>query len=173
MDFNEVTAKYERIIADAKVEEAEIKPVDIPVVSSDSKPLTAADLPGEMPLTNRLDKMTCEQAIWAIANGTAWIAYLKAHEGEVYQPSAKPVEVSDAEKYQAICDVFESVWLDLTENMKRSYLETDQIPVWVETLQWAIKVLPEGYHSLHKTVKIELETYQLEITKREKEGKTE
>ena len=36
----------------------------------------------------------------------------------------------------------------------------------------AIKVLPSEYHSLHKTVKIELETYQLEITKREKEGIT-
>ena len=144
-----------------------------PVPSEVENPLTANDLPFAMPLTNRLDKMTVEQARWAIANGTAWIAYLKANDGEVFQPSAKPVEVSDAEKYQAICDVLENVWLDLTDNMPRTYLETDQIPAWVETLQWAIKVLPSEYHSLHKTVKIELETYQLETTENEKEGKTE
>ena len=131
--------------------------------------LTAADLPANMPLTNRLDKMTCEQARWAIDNSAAWIAYLKANDGEVYQPSAKTVEVSDAEKSQAICDVLENVWLDLTDNMKRSYLETDQIPAWVETLHWAIKVLPSAYHSLHKAVKIELETYQQETTENEKE----
>ena len=35
------------------------------------------NIPDGMPLTNRLDKMTTEQAIWAICNGDAWIAYLK------------------------------------------------------------------------------------------------
>ena len=36
------------------------------------------DIPPGMPLTNRLDKMTIEQGIWAIRNGDTWIAYLKA-----------------------------------------------------------------------------------------------
>ena len=36
------------------------------------------DIPPGMPLTNRLDKMTIEQGRWAIRNGDAWIAYLKA-----------------------------------------------------------------------------------------------
>ena len=40
--------------------------------------LTESDLPADMPLTNRLDKMTKEQARWALANGDAWIAYLEA-----------------------------------------------------------------------------------------------
>ena len=36
------------------------------------------DMPPGMPLTNRLDKMTVEQGIWAIHNRDTWIAYLKA-----------------------------------------------------------------------------------------------
>ena len=39
--------------------------------------LTDKDVPAGMPLTNRLDKMTREQAVWAIKNGDAWITYLK------------------------------------------------------------------------------------------------
>ena len=39
--------------------------------------LTDKDIPEGMPLTNHLDKMTREQAVWAIRNGDAWIAYLK------------------------------------------------------------------------------------------------
>ena len=35
------------------------------------------NIPDGMPLTNGLDKMTTEQAIWTIRNGDAWIAYLK------------------------------------------------------------------------------------------------
>ena len=38
---------------------------------------TPFTIPDGMPMTNRLDKMTTEQAKWAIRNGTAWIAYLK------------------------------------------------------------------------------------------------
>ena len=80
MVFNEVMEKYERIIADAtEARDAKIIPIDIPTVV-----LTARDLPAGMPWTNRLDKMTKEQAIWAIRNGDAWIAYLKTKEGTPY-----------------------------------------------------------------------------------------
>ena len=162
--------EFQDVIADLTRQAVPVPGPECMETGPEAEPLTAADLPGNMPLTNRLDKMTCEQARWAIDNSAAWIAYLKANDGEVYQPSEKPVEVSDAEKYQAICDVLENVWLDLTDNMKRSYLETDQIPAWVETLHWAIAVLPEGYHgSLHKTICTELETYQPETTENEKE----
>lgn len=44
---------------------------------SDSELLKDEKIPDSMPLTNRLDLMTPEQAIWAIQNGDAWIAYLK------------------------------------------------------------------------------------------------
>ena len=40
-------------------------------------------IPEGMPRTNRLDKMTREQAVWAIKNGDAWIAYLKKYGGEI------------------------------------------------------------------------------------------
>lgn len=43
--------------------------------------LTDFDLPAGMPLTNHLDKMTREQAVFSIRNGDAWLAYLKANGG--------------------------------------------------------------------------------------------
>ena len=45
-----------------------------PVIGGAGRPL---DIPPGMPLTVRLDKMTREQARWAIRNGDTWIAYLK------------------------------------------------------------------------------------------------
>ena len=83
--------------------------------------LTRSDIPEPMPLTNRLNKMNVEQAAWAIRNGTAWLAYLKANGGEVYEHTgASAVEVSPAEVYKAICDTLENVWLALTSNMEQS-----------------------------------------------------
>ena len=38
-------------------------------------------MPADMPLTNRLDKMTSKQARWAIRNGDAWLEYLKSVKG--------------------------------------------------------------------------------------------
>lgn len=35
------------------------------------------NIPQGMPLTNRLDQMTREQAIFAIQNGDTWLAFLK------------------------------------------------------------------------------------------------
>ena len=65
-----------------------------------SRSSTGIEVPEGMPLTNRLDKMTVEQAIWAIRNGDAWLAYLKAKGGEIYPPVVleQPIEVSDADK---------------------------------------------------------------------------
>ena len=52
----------------------EVIPLDIP--KRVSEPLTDHDIPAGMPLTHRLDKMTREQAVWAIQNGDAWLAHL-------------------------------------------------------------------------------------------------
>ena len=132
------------------------------VVSFDMPaPLTESDLPEGMPLTNRLDKMTRAQATWAIENGDAWIAYLKANAGEVYQhQKSEPNPQSDADKYKSICDLLENVWLDLTDNMKRGYLTPAQKIEWVATLEWAIKALPEGYEIQREIFQDELAEYQ-------------
>ncbi|MCG9132732.1 hypothetical protein J5I95_13725 [Candidatus Poribacteria bacterium] len=41
------------------------------------------DIPAGMPLTNRLDRMTIEQARFAIQHGDAWLSYLCEHRGEM------------------------------------------------------------------------------------------
>ena len=132
-------------------------------------------IPAGMPMTNRLDKMTTEQANGAIANGTAWIAYLKEQlasgvDVNLVAYDAKPVEVSDADRYEAICDILESVWLELTENMQH-VLEAEQIPDWVDTLQWAIKALPVGYERHRDIIQAELREYQPKMTKPKKKGR--
>ena len=74
-------------------------------------------IPAGMPLTNRLDKLATEQAKWAIENGNAWIAYLKAQREvgvDVDRVEHKPIEAYEpptpAERYQAICDILEKAW---------------------------------------------------------------
>ena len=64
------------------------------------------DIPDGMPLTNRLDLMNVEQGVWAIRNGDAWITYLKEQRAsgadvKLVEHNAKPVDVSEADKYQA------------------------------------------------------------------------
>ena len=133
-------------------------------------------IPGNMPLTNRLDKMTPDQARWAIENGDAWIAYLKeqreaGQEVSLIEYDKQPVQssmVSDAERYKAICDVVDRVWKGLTDNMKRKTLRNNQIPEWVEILQWAIKTLPVGYERQREIIETELKTYQDRLTKPKK-----
>ena len=91
-------------------------------------------IPAGMPLTNRLDKMTPDQAIWAIENGDAWIAYLKeqseaGQDVSVIEYGEQPVQngtVSDADAYKAICEVVDRVWKGLTDNMKRKTLRHNQ-----------------------------------------------
>ena len=131
-------------------------------------------MPGNMPLTNRLDKMTRDQAIWAIENGDAWITYLKeqsapGHDVSVIEYGKQPVQtgtVSDADAYKAICEVVDWVWKGLTDNMKRKTLRAAQIPEWVEILHWAIKSLPVGYERQREIMETELKTYQEQLTKR-------
>ena len=53
--------------------------------------LTDSDLPAGMLLTNHLDKMTREQAVFSIRNGDAWLAYLKANGGEVYEGAVSDI----------------------------------------------------------------------------------
>ena len=134
----------------------------------ETSPVGISDIPVGMPLTNRLDKMTTEQAKWAIRNGTAWIAYLKEQRAsgvdvELVEYTPKPIEVSDADRYETILDILESVWLELTENMSRSYLESEQIPDWVDTLQWAVKALPSGYEKQRDIIQNELKGYQMRL----------
>ena len=136
-------------------------------------------MPGNMPLTNRLDKMTIEQARWAIENGDAWIAYLKeqsvaGQDVSVIEYAEQPVQngtVSDADAYKAICEVVDRVWKGLTDNMKRKTLRNNQIPEWVEILQWAIKALPVGYERQREIMETELKTYQEQLTKPKTKGR--
>lgn len=114
-------------------------------MNSADTPLATADLPENMPLTNRLDKMTIEQARWAIRNGDAWIAYLEATEGEVYQPKQEKVEVSDADKHNAIFAILEKVWLDVTDHKPLS--KPKEACEWVATLRWALRFMPKTYEA--------------------------
>ena len=131
-------------------------------------------IPEGMPHTNRLDRMTTQQAKWAIQNGDAWNAYLKeqlasgadvnlvAHEAKLaYEPP------TPAETFEAICEIVESVWLDLTDNLKRKTLRDNQIDDWAEVLHWAIKALPTGYEGHRDIFEDALRGHQTELNKRE------
>ena len=163
MDFNNVMAIWQ-----ARIDESTEQPNP---VASDN-PIDT--MPGNMPLTNRLDKMTRDQAIWAIENGDAWIAYLKEQRADgtpdlsVIEYDKQPLQcgtVTDAETYKAICEVVDRVWNGLTDNMKRKTLRNNQIPDWVEILHWAIKALPVGYERQREIMETELKTYQEKLTK--------
>ena len=155
MDFLEVIATQKMELgAVAPVNETEIEKAAVAV-------LTNSDIPVGMPLTNRLDKLTTGQAEWAVCNGTAWLAYLKANGGEVVEyPRAKDIKVSPAEVHKAICQTLENVWCVLTNNGDRSALEsTQQIAEWVDTLQWALAVIPNGYERQREVIQLELDKY--------------
>ena len=155
MDFSEVIATQKMALgAVVPVNKTENAKTAVAV-------LTDSDIPVGMPLTNRLDKMTVDQGAWAIQNGTSWIAYLKAHGGEVVEyPKAKDIEVSPAEVHKAICQTLENVWCVLTNNGDRSALEsTQQIAEWVDTLQWALAVIPNGYERQREVIELELDKY--------------
>ena len=115
----------------AKLAEVVRLDIDIETEPSSSSVLTDSDIPESMPLTNRLDKMTVDQGAWAIRNGTAWIAYLKANGVEVYQSpataSATDIEVTPAEVHNAICQTFENVWLAMLKESGGGTLELEQI----------------------------------------------
>ena len=146
-----------------KRETGEALPVDIPSTVSEYQPtaeLTDADIPHGMPLTHSLEKMTFEQGIWAIRNADAWLAYLKANGGELYQTiPVVDVKVSDKEKYEAICSVLEKVWLEMTENCQKSLLDPEDVPKWLEILKWADGVIPASYTSARKVIQSDFEFY--------------
>ena len=159
MEFLDVIAEL-KAKADDVPEQANPEASDNPL---DTKP-------AGIPMTNRLDRITTEQGAWAIANGTAWIVYLKDKKAsgvavDIVEHEANAVEVSEADTYQAICNTLESVWLVLTDNMKSPYLETEQIPGWVDTLEWAIKSLPEGYEKHRDMIQADLKEHQQRLTK--------
>ena len=72
-------------------------------------------IPAGMPLTNRLDKMTPDQAIWAIENGDAWIAYLKerAKPVKTYQLLSMESNPYKTTRYQMRTDTRRSVMLSI------------------------------------------------------------
>ena len=132
---------------------------------------TPFTIPAGMPLTNRLDKMTVEQGRWAIRNGDAWLAYLRKQQAagvdvDLVKSKAKQetyTPPTSAEKYEAICGVLESVWRELTDDLKGKPLGDDQITDWVEILQWAIKEVPVGYERQRDKLQTELRKYQTEL----------
>ena len=69
------------------------------------------------------------------------------------------IEVSPAEVYSAIGDVLERVWLVLSDNLQTD-LSTEQVSEWVDTLQWAIEVMPPGYERQREIIKAELDKWQ-------------
>ena len=73
--------------------------------------------------------------------------------------SGQGIEVTPAEVYRAIGDVLENVWLSLTENMSRA-IQPEQIPDWVETLSWAVEVMPLDYERHVEIIKAELDYWQ-------------
>ena len=68
---------------------------------------SVVDIPEGMPLTNRLDKMTGDQARWAIQNGDAWIRYLRSQGGEIF-----PTSRYFPERYQEIADAVREAQLE-------------------------------------------------------------
>ena len=147
--------EFEQVIETQKTELAAVagETEPVPVV------LTYRDIPQGIPLTNRLDKMNVEQAAWAIRNGDAWLVYLKANGGEVYEHTgASAVEVSPAEVYKAICDRLENVWLALVA--ENETLEPEQIPGWIDTLQWALQSLPVEYERQQEIIQNELDDWR-------------
>ena len=150
--------EFEQVIETQKTKLAVVAPIETetPVV------LTDRDIPVGMPRTNRLDKLTTELAVWAIRNGDAWLAYLKANGGEIVEHTgASAVEVTPAEVFMAICDTLENVWLSLTGNMKRRDLDPSSLNEWCDTLQWALAVFPKkGYEGPRRVIEAELDTYQ-------------
>ena len=132
--------EFSEVIKAQQIDPGAVAPTEIETPAV----LTKRDIPAGMPMTNRLDKLTSDQAVCALRNGEAWIAYLKANGGEIYQSTgASSVEITPTEQFKAICDTHENVWLVLTGNMARADLGDSGMgsyaPVWVS-------VLPAGEH---------------------------
>lgn len=119
--------------------------------------LTAADMPADMPLTNRLDKMTSDQARWAFENDDAWLTHLRANGGEVVEfAPVIEVEVSDAEKRDAIFSVLGRVEASVID--KQGNVMPQHHPEWIETLGWALEMMPTCFESIRRFLEQELES---------------
>ena len=73
------------------------------------------------------------------------------------------IEVTPQQIYKALCDTLENVWLALTDNMQTD-LTTEQIPEWVDTLSWAVEVMPKGYERHVEIIKTDLDYWQAFFT---------
>ena len=69
------------------------------------------------------------------------------------------IEVTPQQIYKALCDTLENVWLALTDNMQTD-LTTEQVSEWVDTLQWAVAVMPSGYERQRGVIEAELDKWQ-------------
>ena len=77
-------------------------------------------------------------------------------QAEPTTPKTEPpaIQVSDADKKKVICDVLEKVYLELTDNMN---LPQPKAPSeWVDTLRWALRVMPKQYDKIHEIIADEL-----------------
>lgn len=119
--------------------------------------ITASDLPADMPLTNRLDALTAEQAQWVLQNGDAWLPYLKSNGGDVteYEPFIE-VELSDAEKRDAIFSMLRRVESSAID--KRGEILQDHKTEWVEMLEWALSEMPTCFGSIRRFLEQELKS---------------
>lgn len=62
---------------------------------------------------------------------------------EMKAEGRSPTNPSDAEKYKAIKDMVDCVGYSLANNTEFS--PDKKLKEWIEILEWAVKVLPEGY----------------------------
>ena len=117
--------------------------------------LTSEDLPPGMPLTNGLDKMTTEQARFAIQNGDAWLEYLKANDGEFIE-SESSIEIagSDADKKSSILKTLARMEQKVKFPSGRIKVGMDKS--WREILEWALSVMPACYESTRQIISEEL-----------------
>ena len=75
-----------------------------------------------------------------------------------------PLTVSDADKYDAITGTLERVWRALTDDGARDRLTPQQIPDWLETLEWAVTHMPECYESACVELSKEVALYRLLVS---------
>ena len=125
-------------------------------VSEDKLTQPVLDVPAGMPLTNRLDEMTREQAIWAIRNGDAWLAYLKSKGVSIFESGNQTDQVLDADKYEAISRTLDRVYIALK---KSAHTQDEKAAAWLDTLKWADDQVPESYDSLRKHLLEEIKVY--------------
>lgn len=71
------------------------------------------------------------------------------------------VPVSYADKYAAITGTLERVWSALTDDGARDRLTPQQIPDWLDTVEWAVTHMPECYESARVELSQDVALYRL------------